>query len=111
MRIRAVVKWVALTLAGLVLALVLLLAVFDWNWAKDYIAGKVSQEIGRTLTIEGNLDVNLLSWKPHVRAERIRLANAPWGSSPYMLELAVLDFRIGLGALLHRRIVLPELSL
>ena len=88
----------------------LLIVLLNWNWARDYAARKLSDMIGRTLTIEGNLDI-AWSWTPHIHAERIRLENAPWSQEPFMVELAALDFRIDLGALITGRVVLPEIIL
>ena len=106
----AILKWTGIAFVSFLLLLVLLIALIDWNWARGYAARKLSDMIGRTLTIEGDLDVNW-AWKPRILAERIRLENASWSQEPFMVELATLDFRIDLGALITGRVVLPEITL
>jgi uncharacterized protein involved in outer membrane biogenesis len=106
----AILKWIGIVFVSFLLLFVLLLALMDWNWVRGYAARKLSDMIGRTLTIEGDLDI-AWSWRPRIHAERIRLENAPWSREPFMVKLAALDFRIDLGALITGRVVLPEITL
>jgi uncharacterized protein involved in outer membrane biogenesis len=103
-------KWTATALALLVVGIVLLIVVFDWNWARGIIANKVSQALGHTVIIAGDLDVDW-SWPPTIRANTIRVANAAWSPEPYMLTLRQLALQIDLQALLQGRVVLPMIEL
>jgi uncharacterized protein involved in outer membrane biogenesis len=83
----------------------------DWNWLKDYAAGKASDAIGQPLTITGDIDIDL-AFKPKVRIEGIRIDNADWSpenrtcsNCPYSpFRLICLSFSRG-------HLVLPELDL
>jgi uncharacterized protein involved in outer membrane biogenesis len=87
-------------LALLIVSVVVLLLTVDWNWLKDYAAGKASDAIGRPLTITGDMDVDL-AFKPKVRIEGIRIDNADWSPEPHLLELPLLAFQIDLLKLLQ----------
>ena len=74
-------KWIGMTLGLVLVGLVVLGLVFDWNWIKGFVEREASQALGRTVVIEGDLDVQL-SWSPLVRMDHIRIANAPWSPEP-----------------------------
>ena len=105
----AVLKWLGILLAVLILAVVVLIAVFDWDWVKNFIAQKGSELTGRQLSID-KLEVDW-SWRPLVRVEGIRFENAAWSAEPDMVAIQRLQFRIALKELLKFRVVLPEISL
>lgn len=105
---RVVLKWFGILLAVLVMAVAVFIAVFDWNWIKDYVASKGSELTGRNLTID-DLDVNL-SWRPLVTVQGLHFENASWSKDSNMVEIEQLQFRIVLIELLKLRMVLPELS-
>jgi len=107
---RAVFRWIGIALALLAVAIVVLVLVFDWNWVKDYVAGKASDALGQTVTITGDIDVDL-ALKPNVRVEGIRIDNADWSPESHMLELPLLAFQIDLLKLLQGRLVFPEIEL
>jgi uncharacterized protein involved in outer membrane biogenesis len=87
-----------------------LVAVFDWHWFSGYVVRKASEAFGRTVVIEGNLDVDL-TWPPLIRAEQVRVANATWSKEPYMHGIRRLACRIDLQALLQGRLVFPMIEL
>lgn len=91
---------------GLVLALVILIVIFDWNWFKGPVERRVEAATGRDFSIDGDLDVDL-GFTPRIRADRIRLANAPGAREKQMATLDRLELRIKLMPLLSGRIELP----
>ena len=104
-------KWTAIVVVALGAVLVIFLSVFDWNLLRGYIGAKVTEKTGREFSIDGNLDVDFLPFPPRVYAERLRLANASWGSSPTMLDIQKLEFSISLLNLLKGDVIFPEASL
>src|SRR5918993_3447029 len=54
-------------LGVLLLGLVLLLVFWDWNWFKPLVERQVEARTGRTLQIEGDLDVDRFGWAPLVQ--------------------------------------------
>ena len=107
---QTVIKWTGIALGLLMVGIVVLVLVFDWNWIKGYVAREASKALGRTVVIEGDLDVEL-SWSPLIRIDHIRIANASWSPEPYMLTLQRLAFRLDLRELLRGHLVLPTVEL
>lgn len=109
---------------GLILLLVLLFLLFDWNMLKPTINRKVSESTGRDFAIRGNLDVKFhrgldteKGWRrwvprPYVSAENIHMGNPDWASVGK--ELAAAD-RVDVGfnilPLLHKQFVITDLRL
>lgn len=105
-----VLKWLGIILVVLAVALVALFAVLNTAWFKDYVTSRVSTQIGRTVTIEGDLDIDLF-WRPRVTAEQVRLENAPWSEEPYMVEIRRLELQVDLLELLRGRLVFARIAL
>src|SRR4029450_551995 len=107
---QTVLKWIGMALGLVIVGLVVLVLVFDWNWIKGFVEREASKALGRIVVIEGNLDVQL-SWSPLVRMDHIRIANAPWSPEPSMLTIQRLVFRLDLRELVRGRVVLPTVEL
>lgn len=89
----------------------LFLAFFDWNSLREEIAGRAGAASGRSIAIDGDLDVHLLSLTPRIRAQGVRMANAEWGSEPQMVQIGLIDLTIRLPPLLQGKLVIPQLRL
>ena len=107
---RRALKWAGGIFAGLIVVLVLVVALFDWNWLRDPIARKVSSATGRPFAINGDLSVHL-SLHPRVIANDIVLGNAQWAREPNMAEIKRLDFRFDLLRLLGGMVAFREIAL
>ena len=92
------------------LAVVVSIALFDWNMLRGLAARYVSEKTGRSFVIHGDLRV-ALSRSPLIEMHDVVLGNASWGTQPRMAEIARLAFRIDLGELFDGRVVLPYLEL
>src|SRR4029434_7741953 len=82
----------------------------NWSWIKGYVVRKASEALGRTVVVEGALEVDW-SWTPLMRAEQVRGANAPSTKEPSIPKIRRLACRIDLHALLQGRFVLPMIEL
>ena len=74
-------RWLWWTGGGfgvLVLAVILFLAFFDWNWLRGPVSAEASRLSHRPVRIEGNLRVHLLSWTPSASADRVWIGNPAW---------------------------------
>nr|WP_235974203.1 AsmA family protein [Luteimonas deserti] len=97
--------------AGLLLALVVLMLLWDWNWFKRPVERLVEARTGRSFVIGGELDVDL-GRVTTVRADVLRLGNAAWSDEPVMAAADRLEFQVEVLPLLFRRQVrLPEIRL
>ena len=101
-------RWILLPLAALGAGLIVLVVIFDWNWLKGTVEGLASSALERRFEI-ANLDVDL-GRTPTVTLDRVRIANADWGSRPDMLRMAQVRFAIEPWPLLQGYIRLPFLE-
>lgn len=101
---------VAIAFGALLLALVVFVLVFDWNWIKGPLERTVSERTGREFRIAGNLDVDF-GWPTRVQAERVSFANPAWAAEPLMLQVERADIAIELWPLLSKRVVIPHARL
>ena len=93
--------------AAVVLALVLLAMLWDWNWLRGPIERRVSAATGRSFDIAGDLDVDL-GLHPRVDVGRMVLGNVPGAKEPRMASVDHLAFRIDLLRWLRGRLVLSQ---
>lgn len=103
-------QWVAGALFALAALAALFIAFFDWNWAREPIARRVSAATGRSIAINGDLKVSL-SLRPRIVAHDVVLGNAAWSSEPIMAEVKRIEFTVDLLKLLTGRVDLPEITL
>lgn len=103
---------VLVALGLLLLAIVLLVVFWDWNWLKGPIERQVEARTDRSFDIGGDLDVDLGKIIT-VRAERVTFGNASWSKQPQMAAAERLELRLQLWpALIARReVLIPELRL
>ncbi|SHM20649.1 AsmA family protein [Rhodanobacter sp. OK091] len=117
-----IASWIASVLLALIVVVLAVVTMFDWNRAKPFISDKVSQAIGRPFAINGDLSVNwqrdrtgswlgsLLPW-PEFTAKQITIGNPDWAAQPQFAQLDALQFRLSPLALLAHRIEVPSLQL
>ena len=115
---------IALGSVALLVVLPLLLSVINWNFAKPWLAGRVSEATGRSFAIHGDL---VLSWrKPdrtevgahqflpwlHLRAHDLELGNPPWATTGgTMAKVPQVDFMLNPLALLQKKVSVSGLIL
>ena len=97
-------------LGAFALALVALVAVFDWNWFKPLVERQASAALGRQVTI-GDFHVEL-GWTPRVVAERVVVANpSDWPGGGNFATIDRLAVDVDAGAYLRaREVVIPRIT-
>ncbi len=97
-------------LGAFALALVVFVALFDWNWFKPLVERQASAALGRNVTI-GNFHVEL-GWVPHIVAERVVVANPPdWPGGGNFATIDRLAVDVDAGAYVrHREVVIPKIT-
>lgn len=121
-----VISWIAGVIIILLIAIVIFIAMFDWNRLKPTINQKVSAELNRTFAIRGDLGVDWsrqkdeAGWRawvpwPHIHAEDIVLGNPAdvqgGEKDAQMVKLARVDASIAPLALLHKEVLIPRIWL
>jgi uncharacterized protein involved in outer membrane biogenesis len=101
---------VALTVVAVLVALCLYLAFGDLGRHKGRIEQFVTQRIGREFGIDGPFSLELMP-AISVQAEKVRVANAPWGSTPQMLQVGRVAAKIDLWSLVAGPIDVQTLEL
>lgn len=78
---------------------------------KSLIENQGNSRLERKLTIDGDVDVQW-DWKtPRIYLGKIRLANLPGATDPYMIEIDQVIFNIKIWRLLLGRAEIPELKI
>jgi AsmA family protein len=103
-------------LAALVLAILLFLLLFDWDWLRGPIGRYASARTGREVRIEGHLRVHPWSWTPSAQVQGLRIGNPAWlasgaagpGQFAYVRQF---DVSVRLGPLFIGRVELPLVRL
>ena len=104
-RSRKIVAWIVGVVLALIVLLVIMIALFDWNRLKPFINDKVSQAIGRPFAINGDLTVEwkrerdgggIAAWVPwpEFTARDITIANPGWAKQPRFATLHICRFQI-----------------
>lgn len=101
-------RWLA-ALLFLLTAVLILLALWDWNWFKGPVERAVQARTGRALHI-GNLDVDL-GRVTTVRADAITFANASWARQPNMASADRVEIDVRVWPLLRGSVQLPDVRL
>lgn len=109
--LRRTLRWTGLTVAGLVVVVVLVLAFMDWNLLKHPIERMASAKSGRTVTIAGDLKVHIWSWTPTITLNGLTVGNPPWEAKRPMARIERLEIHLKLLPLLKGDVILPRVAL
>jgi uncharacterized protein involved in outer membrane biogenesis len=96
--------------AVLVLALVLVAALFDWNWLRNPAQGFITAATGRQTVINGRL-AGEWSLTPRFVIEDFHMANADWAREKELIAFERAEIVVDLRETLKGRTVLPEILL
>ena len=110
-RTRKALAWTGIVLGVLVAAILLTLALVDWNALKGPIERFASARSGRAVSIAGKLDVHLWSWTPSVSIEGLAIGNPPWETAKPMAQIERLQVQLKLLPLLRGDVILPRVEL
>jgi uncharacterized protein involved in outer membrane biogenesis len=109
-RIPQPLRWLGAVVI-LLLLLVIGAGVTDWNFARGFVSRTASRQLHRTVVIDGELRVHLLSSAPSVSVGDLRIANPDWAGGGSMLQLHRLLIELQLSQLFRGRVVLRTLEL
>ncbi|GHA77787.1 AsmA family protein [Cognatilysobacter bugurensis] len=101
---------VAAIAGALLIALVVLVAIWDWNWFKGPLERAVERRTGRTFEIGGRLNVDL-GGVVTVSGEQLRFGNAPWAREPLMASAERAEIGIAFWPLLRGDVEIPLVRL
>ncbi len=102
-------RWLAV-LVFLFALVLLVIALWDWNWFKGPVERAVQAKTGREFHIGGNLDVDL-GRTLTVRGDGLTFANAQWSKTPRMASADRAEIDLRAWPLLRGQIRIPEIRL
>ena len=103
-------RWTGITVGGLIVLSVLILAFMDWNLLKHPIERIASAKSGRTVTIAGDLNVRIWSWTPTLTLNGLTVGNPPWEAGRPMAKIERLEIHLKLLPLLKGDVILPRVA-
>lgn len=107
-------KRIAMIVGGVVVVLIVglfvVLATIDVNQYKGVVQEQVAAATGRTLTIEGDMDL-AVSLSPAIVLNGVRFQNAEWGSRPDMAVIERIEASVPLIPLIFGNIEVTRLAL
>src|SRR3954453_7138330 len=95
----------------LLVAIVVFLAIFDWNMLRGPISRYATHRLQREVRIEGNLHVHLWSWTPRIDVGGLHIANTKWAGGGDMANVGHLAVSVKLLPLLGGHLRLPLVQL
>jgi len=110
-RVWALLRWIGITLGAFVVILLLALTFMDWNRLRHPIERIASAHSGRTVRIDGDLNVHIWSWAPTVTVSRLTVGNPPWEPERPMLKVERLQVQLKLLPLLAGNVILPRVEI
>lgn len=97
---KRVMRWTGAVLAVIAILIALLVLIWDWNWFRGPLERIASAKMHREVTIAGDLNVNLWSWRPSATVDGISIANPAWAGTGKMGTIDRLAVRVRLVPLL-----------
>ena len=90
-----------------IVALVIFLILFRWNWLRGPLAHEISHRLNRPVAIIGNLEVHPWSWSPSATVNGLVIGNAPWAGAKPLATLPRLTVQVKILPLLQGKVILP----
>jgi uncharacterized protein involved in outer membrane biogenesis len=109
-RRHAALKWTALALGIVALAVMLFLAFADWDALRPVVARLITHKTGRPAAI-GHLSVQPWSLNPTLSAEAVSLDNPDWADRKRLFTVDRMVIQVSLLHLLAGKLVLPRVEL
>lgn len=117
-----ILTWIVAAIGALLVALLLFIALFNWNRARPWLGERLGSSIGRPMAINGDLAVHWLrnpdahgvsGWIPWPRfvARDISIANPDWAKQRRFATVEEVRFSLSPLALIGHTIDIPSLQL
>jgi uncharacterized protein involved in outer membrane biogenesis len=107
-RPRKPVSRVGAIVGGLiVLAVIVFLILFRWNWLRGPLAHVISGRLNRPVAITGNLEVHPWSFSPRATVNGLVIGNAPWAPRTPLATFPRLTVQIKILPLFQGKTILP----
>ena len=95
----------------LILAILIFLLLFDWNWLRGPIGRWASAKYDREIALQGDLDVNLFSWTPSVVVRDLKFGGPDWAREADTANVERIEASVRLRKLFAGQLEMPLLSI
>lgn len=95
----------------LIVAVMIFLLLFDWNWLRGPIGRWASAKYDREIALQGDLDVNLFSWTPSVVVRGLKFGGPSWAREADTANVEQIEASVRLRKLFAGQIEMPLLSI
>lgn len=92
--------WTGAIIVIIALAVAVLIAIWDWNWFRGPLERAASARLHREVTISGDLNADIWSWRPSATVDGISIANPAWAGKGKLGTIDRLRVRVRLVPLL-----------
>jgi uncharacterized protein involved in outer membrane biogenesis len=106
-RAKPVLKWTGIVLGVLLVVFGLVLAFMDWNALRGPVERTMSARLGRTVAIEGALDMKFHGGTPRITVNDLVVRHPKWIGEGIMAHIERVTLDVRLLPLLVGRLVLP----
>ncbi|MBI1273247.1 MAG: AsmA family protein [Alphaproteobacteria bacterium] len=89
----------------------ILIATFDANKFRGEIAEVLSGQLGRTVTLNGNMSLSFSSGGAVLVIDNVEVANPDWASRPIMAKIGHLELAVALAPLLSHNLQIDRFTL
>ena len=104
-----ILKWIGIGVGVLIVAVILVIAFFPWNWLRGPVSRTLSADLHRQVSI-GALHGSVF-WHPRVQVSGLTISNPAWAGGGQMVSIQRLDLQLRFWPLLAGEIVLPKVML
>ncbi len=104
---RNALYWIGGLFAGLIIVVVVILNVFNWNMLRGPIARFASNATHRNVRIDGDLKVKLFTLTPRVSISGLKVGQPAWNGTGDMAEIDKVVVEVKLLPLLTGKVVMP----
>src|SRR5262245_57982906 len=102
----SILKWTAIGLAVFLIAVLVVVSLFDWKGPIERLA---SARLHRPVEITGDVELHPWSWRPRLAASGVRVGNADWDRQrrAEMADIDRIELQMKLLPLLKGDVILP----
>ena len=101
------IAWTGGSVVGGLVGIILVLGVLDWNMLKGPVERVVSAKLNRTVHIDGDLNVHILSLTPNATVRGLRIENPKWVGGGDTAQIDRLALSVKLLPLFRGKVIMP----
>jgi uncharacterized protein involved in outer membrane biogenesis len=106
----AALKWLLAVFGALVVAIVLIVVFFDWNWLKRPLESRLSSLTGKQVHIDGRI-TGSKAWVPDIVIPNVRIDAPEFTAAPHVATIDRVEVKIDLGQLLQGKLSFPLIDI